>query len=180
MKTIVQRPTEKIEREESLAQFRSALSSKEAQFTQSAIEQLIDEHAKNLTDNFVVMDADELKCPIIQGDIKLYHESSDYYKSVINSLTNLKETDNFNLQIGKARTGDHRIIPLAGAKVTVKEGMFKPKDNILNGRSYDCKHIVSDQPFLIKHSEHGNIAVQKGTYLVFTAINPKDRTRIID
>jgi hypothetical protein len=180
MKTIIRRNDVEVTREESLNQFRSALSSKEEQFTQSAIEALVDEHAKNLTDNFIVMDKEELRCPLIQGDIKLYHESSDYFKEVEKSIGNLKETDNFNLQIGKAKTGDHRIIPLEGAKITLKEGNFEPKDDVLNGRKYDCKYIESDKPFLIKHSEHGNIAVQAGTYLVFTAIQPRTRQRIID
>lgn len=180
MATKVHRKTAGVTGSEVIAQFRTSLEERSSQYEQTEIEALADFYAKNLTDNFIVSDVEDIKRPIKQGDIYLYHETSQFYQDVIDTVTNLKPTDNMNLQDGEAMTGDHRIHTIADTNMTIQVGRFEPKDRVLSRRQYDCKLIESDKPFLITHQEHGNIAVLAGKYLAYTAIDPTDLQRVID
>lgn len=178
--TVIHRRQENVTGEAVINIFRTSLEERQEQFGQSEIEKLSALYAKNPTDNFIVYDKADLECPLIQGDIQLYHESSDYYKEAFSTVTNLRDSKNMNLQEGVSVTGDHRIVPVEGSNMVIKEGQFYPLGNIMRGRRYDCKTISTDKPFLITHREHGNIAVPEGNYLVFTAIDPQTHTRVLD
>ena len=178
--TIVHRRIEGVTGEEVVKQFRTSLTTKSEQYKMSDIEELVEMYAKNPTDNFIVSDRGDLECQLTQGDIILYHESSDFYQEVITSVTNLRETTNMNLQEGNAVTGDHRIVTLPNTEITIQEGRFTPLDNVTRNRSYECKIIESNKPFLITHKEHGNIAVLEGKYIAYTALDPKTQQRVID
>lgn len=181
MKTVIHRKADGVTGEAVVNQFRSTLDTKSSQYgEQSDIEKLVALYAKTPTDNFIVSDSEDLRKPLKQGDINFYHESSDYYKKVIDTVKNLKSSSNMNLQEGVSVTGDHRIVPIAGAKMTIQDGQFHPADDIMNSRPYECKIVKSDKPFLVTHREHGNIAMQAGTYLVFTQIQPETMRRVLD
>lgn len=181
MNTVIHRKDENITGEAVVNMFKDELTKKESQYqTASEIEELVNTYAKTPTDNFIVTDIADLKRPICQGDIEIHHESSDYYKATFDTVTDLRDAKNMNLQEGVSVTGDHRIIAISGAKMSIKDGRFEAKDNVLRRRQYECKIVETDKPFLIAHREHGNIALPAGKYLVFTQIDTKTQRRVYD
>lgn len=179
MQSVIQRSQE-LSNEQLVEQFRTNLTSSSASYSVDEQTALANLFAKTPTDNYVVYSKADLVRPLKQGDILLYHTSSSYYKAVSKTIGSLRKSNGMNLQDGVSVTGDHRCIAVEGSKFSIEEGMFKPKDNITRGRQYPCKVIKSDKPFLIYHSEHGNITVPEGEYLAFTAINPETLTRVLD
>lgn len=181
MNTIIHRKDENFTGEAVVSLFKDELTKKESQYvSKSEIEELVNTYAKTPTDNFIVTDIADLKRPICQGDIEIHHESSDYYKETIESVQDLRAAKDMNLQEGVSVTGDHRIIAIAGAKMSIQDGRFEVKDNVLKRRLYECKIVETDKPFLIAHREHGNIALPAGKYLVFTQIDTKTQRRVYD
>lgn len=166
--------------EQITVQFRTALEDNEKCYQPSEIEELVDIYAKSLTDNFIVYDETAKKSSIKQGDISLYGVETGYYNAVKDTIKTRRVTDDRNLQEGTAVTGDHKIISLPGSNLTVETAMFVPKDNVTNGRPYNCKIIRSDKPFLITHREHGNVAVPAGEYLSFVQIDARTHSRVLD
>lgn len=169
--------------EQIVAEFRTALENNSSCYTKSEIEELAALHAKTPTDNFVVSDEDAKRRSIKQGDILIHGVESKFYKQVAKSIDmkNARPAENTNLQEGKAITGDHRVVPLKGAKLEILDTRFKPVDDrILGGRPYPCKIIKSDKPFALTHQEHGNMTFPAGEYMSFVALDPKTQNRIID
>ena len=166
--------------EQIVAEFRTALEDNKQCYQPSEIEELVNIHAKSVTDNYMVYDETAKVSSIKQGDISLYGTETSYYKAVKDTINGLKLTNDRNLQDGTAITGDHKFVALPDSNLTIKVGMFVPKDNVTNGRQYSCKMIHSDKPFLITHREHGNVAVPAGDYLSFVQINPKTHSRVLD
>ena len=181
MNTVIHRKQEGFTGEAVVEMIKDELTKKQEQYqTSSEIEELVNTYATTATDNFIVTDVADLKRSICQGDIEIHHESSDYYAETIDSVQDLRDAKDMNLQEGVSVTGDHRIIPIAGAKMTIKDGRFEAKDNVLRRRLYECKIVETDKPFLIAHREHGNIALPAGKYLVFTQIDTKTQRRVYD
>lgn len=180
MATKIHRITEGVTGEEVISQFRAALADNTKSYEQSDIEVLADLYAKTPTDNFIVNDVEALSNPCIQGDIILLNERCEYYAKQMESVTNLKETDNRNLQEGGVASLNHRIEVLEGTNLKIENGRFIPIDNLTRGSYYSCKVITSDKPFLLNHAEHGNMSLPAGKYMAYTAIDPKTFQRVID
>lgn len=181
MTTVIHRKDESLSREQVMEKLNTELTKRETQYGGiDAIKALADTYAKTYTDNFIVADRDELQYTISQGDIVIHHESSDYFKEVIESVMDRRPAKDMNLQEGVSITGDHRIIPMEGASITIEDARFVPKDNVMGRRAYECKIVTSDKPFLIAHREHGNITLLDGIYLVFSQIDAKTMRRVYD
>lgn len=181
MNTVIHRKAEGITGEQVVSMFKEELAKKESQYqTLSEIEELVNTYAKTPTDNFIVTDVADLKRPICQGDIEIHNEVSDYYKETIDTVMDLRPARDMNLQEGVSVTGDHRIIAISGANMSIQDGRFVAKDGVLGRRPYECKIVETDKPFLIAHREHGNIALPAGKYLVFTQIDTKTQRRVYD
>ncbi len=169
-----------LSQEQIVSEFRTALTDNSDVYEKSEIEELADIHAKSTTDNFIVSDADAPVRSLKQGDILIYGSKSKYYLAVKNTITKGEPTTNMNLQNGVAITGDHKVVPLKGANLTIENAMFVPLDNVTRGRKYQCKLIKSDKPFALTHQEHGNMTFPAGEYMSFVALDPKTQQRVID
>lgn len=181
MHTVIHRKEEGLSKPEVVGKLKNELDKRSEQYQgMSEIEALAHAYEKNFTDNFIVTDKADLKYMINQGDIVLHHESSDYFQAVKDTITDLRPAKNLNLQEGTALTGDHRFVAMEGANFTIEDGRFAPLNGVLGRRMYDCKIIKSDKPFLLSHREHGNITLQAGTYLVYSQIDSKTLTRVLD
>lgn len=181
-KSAIQRPTEGFTGAEVIKSFKEALTERKDVYSESYIEELANIYAKTPTDNFVVYDREDLKLPLYQGDILLYHESSDFFNKVEPSIRLGHETSSRVLQEqeGGSITGDHEIVGIKGTELTITEGSYVPLNNVTNGRSMNCKIIDAKAPFVLKHAEHGNIAFPAGKYMAVTQINAKDLTIMLD
>lgn len=181
-KSAIQRPTEGFTGEEVIKSFKSALTERKETYSESDIEELANIYAKSPTDNYVVYDKEDLKLPLYQGDILLYHESSDFYNKVKPSIRLGAKTNSRVLQEqdGGGVTGDHEIVGIDGSELTITEASYVPLDNVTRGRSMNCKIIEASKPFVLKHREHGNIAFPAGKYMSVTQINAKDLTIMLD
>lgn len=166
--------------EQIVSEFRTALTDNSDVYKKSEIEELAALHAKSTTDNFIVSDKDAATRSLKQGDILIYGTKSKYYLAVKDTISNRQPSNSMNLQNGEAITGDHRVVPLKGAHLTIENAMFTPLDNVTRGRKYQCKIIKSDKPFTITHQEHGNITMPADEYMVFTALDPRTQQRVID
>lgn len=173
--TTIFRNEEKINKQEVIKQFEKTLN--QSKNYSNSIEGLVKLFAKNPTDNFIVYGT-PVKQEAAQGDILIFASETAQYKTLIKTVSNKKDSDSMNLQEGNSMTGDHRVVPLKGSKVTIEECSVKP--TILNGRSYPAKIITADMPFLLTHSEHGNVAFPEGTYMSCVALDPSNMTRILD
>ena len=178
----VQRKTDSVglTKEQIVSEFRTALVDNSDVYAESEIEELARLHAKSTTDNFIVSDSMAETRSLKQGDILIHGTKSKFYNQVKDTIKLGDETDNRNLQDGIAITGDHKIIPVKGAKLTIRNAMFVPLDNVTRGRRYQCKIIKSDKPFALTHQEHGNMTFPAGEYMSFTALDPKTQQRVID
>lgn len=166
--------------EQIVSEFRTALTDNSDVYKKSEIEELAALHAKSLTDNFVISDKDAATRSLKQGDILIHGIQSKYYLKVKDTISNRQPANSMNLQNGEAITGDHRVVPLKGAKLTIENAMFTPADNITRGHKYPCKIIKSNKPFALTHQEHGNMTFPAGEYMAFTALDPKTQQRVID
>ena len=180
MQTTIFRNEEKMDFSEVLKRFERTLT-KTPSFKKSEIEELVDIAAKNPVDKFIVSELPNV--PTMQGDILLWSELTDEYKENIEKVKDLKETTKLVLQDDDSITGDHELVPLKNSKYTLKTGRFIP--SILEGQlwgtnSYDCKILEIDTPFLIKHREHGNIALTAGKYMICTSLDSETLTKMRD
>jgi hypothetical protein len=173
--TTIFRNEEKLTKEQVTEKFKSVIENNK-NFSDS-IEGLAELFAKNPTDNFIVYDSN-LDAEAAQGDILIYGKNTGMYKTLTQKLNNVKKATNMNLQEGESVTGDHKIIPLKGSELTIEDCTVYPE--ILNGKPYAAKRIVSDKPFLIYHGEHGNQGLPAGTYLSCVALDPSTLRRVLD
>lgn len=175
------RNEEKLATEKVVDIFKTKLSEANL-YEQSEIEQLAEDFAKNPADKFIITEA--LDVEAAQGDILIWAKGTSMYEQNFKNLRNLKKTTRMVLQEGDSITGDHRVVPLKGSKLTVKEGSFIPEflkgKNRWGDQSYRGLTIVSDKPFLIVHREHGNIALPAGEYMVCTALDSSTLSRMMD
>lgn len=148
--------------------------------------------AKHPADVFIVTSFEPgQKCEQIrQGDIYLFRkgEKSEgtlnnvMFDKYIKTVSDKKESDSMNLQLGESITGDHKVIPLKGSKVQIYECNIEVPVKSFRGdtMSYPVKLIVADGAFGVFHKEHGNITCPKGTYLACTQLDARSMTRMKD
>ena len=182
MKTTIFRNPNNLNIDEVINVFKDELETKEA-FSNSDINELVEVYAKNPVDKFVITET--LTHEAGQGDILIFAENTDLYKSYIKEIKTFEKTNRLVLQEGDSFTGDHRIVPLEGSKYTISTGKFCP--NFLKGKrrwgsDVECTAIVfeTDKPFLIFHREHGNVALPKGRYMFCSQLDPKTLSRMMD
>lgn len=180
MQTTIFRNEEKIDLSQVIEMFERTLQ-KTPTFKKSEIEELVDIMAKNPVDKFIVSEVPDV--PVMQGDLIIWSELTDEYKNNIKKIKDLKDTNRLVLQDNDSITGDHELVPLKNAKYTLKTGKFIP--DILEGRiwgnnSYDCKVLEIDTPFLIKHGEHGNIALTPSKYIICSSLDSETLTKMQD
>ena len=181
MQTVIHRKDEAFTKADVMSKLKDELTKREKQYGgMSEVEALANEYAKTYTDNFIVMDVSDANCMISQGDIILHSASSNYYKAVKDTIMDQRPAKNMNLQEGTALTGDHVVIPMEGAELTITDARFIPMDSVLGRRPYECKLINSNKPFLIAHREHGNITMPAGEYLSYSQIDAKTKRRVMD
>lgn len=181
MHTVIHRKDETLSRDQVMTKLHDELTQRKDQYDgDDAVMKLVQTYAKTYTDNFIVTDENDLKYMISQGDIVIHHESSNYFKAVMETIQDRRPAKDMNLQEGVSITGDHRIIPMEGAKLTIEDARFLPKDGVVGRRPYECKIVTSDKPFLIAHREHGNITLRQGVYLVYSQIDAKTQRRVFD
>ena len=178
--TTIFRNEEKISNEEVVKLFTQTLKETDL-FKKSEIEELSDIVAKNPADKFIV--SEKPNVPVMQGDILIWSDITDEYKKEFPRISELKDTTKLVLQDDDSITGDHELVPLKNAKFTLKTGKFVP--SVLEGHtwgsnSYDCKILEIDSPFVIKHREHGNIALTAGKYMICSSLDSETLTRMRD
>ncbi len=166
-------------KQESLVNFTSSLNKSTETYSNSAINELIEIFAKNPTDVFTVVNKTlKGECIMLaQGDIWVAPENTPLYNFIDKNKTDsLQVASNMNLQEGIAMTGDHAIV--GTGQVVIQDGKF----NVMEGRrsTYSYKKIVTSEPFLITHREHGNMAFPEGTYYSCVAIDPKTMSKVLD
>ena len=147
----------------------------------SEIEELSEIAAKNPVDKFIISEKPDVE--VMQGDILIWSDITEEYKKNFPLVTNLKETDRMVLQDGDSLTGDHELVPLKGSKFTLMKGEFRPpviESAMWSGRTYDCRILEIDKPFVIKHREHGNITLQKGKYMICSSLDSETLDRMRD
>ena len=180
MQTTIFRNENKVSTEEVLNIFTQTLKTTEL-FEKSEIEELSDIVAKNPTDKFII--SEKPNVPVMQGDLLIWSDLTNEYKKEFPRVKNLAPTSRMVLQDDDSITGDHELVPLKNAKYTLKTGKFVP--SILEGHtwgsnSYDCKILEIDTPFVIKHREHGNIALTAGKYMICSSLDSESLTRMRD
>ena len=178
--TTIFRNENKVSNEEVLNLFTQTLETAEL-FEKSEIEELADIMAKNPVDKFIVSEKPDV--PVMQGDLLIWSDITDEYKKEFPRVKELTPTSRLVLQEDDSITGDHELVPLKNAKFTLKTGKFIP--SILEGHtwgsnSYDCKILEIDSPFIIKHREHGNIALTAGKYMICSSLDSETLTRMRD
>ena len=148
----------------------------------SEIEELTDIMAKNPVDKFII--SEKPTNPVMQGDILIWSDETEEYKENYPKVTELQSTSRLVLQDDDSLTGDHELVPLKGAKYTLKTGKFVPsllKEHFWGNNAYDCKILEIDSPFIIKHREHGNITfLSKGKYMICSSLDSETLTRMRD
>lgn len=180
LNTTIFRNEEKVSTEEVLNLFTQTLETADL-FKKSEIEELSDIVAKNPADKFIVSVKPEV--PVMQGDLLIWSDLTDEYKREFPRVKDLTTATGMVLQDDDSITGDHELVPLKNAHYTLKVGKFIP--SILEGHtwgsnSYDCKILEIDTPFIIKHREHGNIALTAGKYMICSSLNSETLTRMRD
>ena len=181
MQTVIHRKDETFTRTDVMSKLKNELDKRSEQYGGTDnVEKLVSDYAKTYTDNFIVMDISDADCMLSQGDIILHSISSNYFANVKETIMDRRPAKNMNLQEGTALTGDHVVIPMEGATLTIEDARFFLPDNILGRRPYECKIIKSDKPFLIAHREHGNITVPADEYLAYSQLDTKTKRRVMD
>lgn len=183
MTTTVFKNEQKISTQEVINEFRKHLEKDHSEaFEKSEIESLVEIASKNPTDIFTIKDCPNSVVP--QGDILIYSSLTNWFKEVRPIITNLTETTRTVLQDGDSMTGDHRLIPLSNSNLKIQTGKFVPPilkgKNSWGDRTYDCKLISIDTPFLIFHREHGNLTLPAGEYIVCSSMNSETLERMMD
>lgn len=181
MQTTVFRNEEQISTNEVLKKFVETLE-KNYEVERSEIEELTDIASKNPVDKFIIAEMPDE--PVRQGDILIWSELTDEYKENIQTVYDLEDTKRMILQDGDSMTGDHELIPVSGARFTIKEGKFKP--SVLSSMSpisnyYDCKLLEIDSPFVLRHREHGNITfLTPGKYMFCSQLDSETLEKMRD
>jgi len=175
MSTTIFRNEQKLDKEQVQEKFCTTLKNYNS-FSQD-ISELAELFSKNPTDNFIIQ-GENLATEAFQGDIQILGKDTELYKQFIKKLKKKDEAKNMNLQEGESVTGDHRIVPLADSNLTITDCEIKPE--ILEGKRWDAKLIKSDKPFLIYHSEHGNMGLPAGEYMTCISFDPSTLHKIID
>lgn len=178
--TTIFRNENKVSTEEVLNLFTQTLETTDL-FEKSEIEELSDIVAKNPADKFIVSVKPDV--PVMQGDLLIWSDLTDEYKTEFPRVKDLVSTKRMVLQDDDSITGDHELVPLANAKYTLKEGKFVPsilEGHTWGGNSYNCKILEIDTPFVIKHREHGNIALTAGKYMICSSLDSETLTRMRD
>lgn len=178
--TTIFRNENKVSTEEVLNLFTQTLETIDL-FEKSEIEELSDIVAKNPTDKFIVSVKPDV--PVMQGDLLIWSDLTDEYQKEFPRVKDLTSTKRMVLQDDDSITGDHELVPLANAKYTLKEGKFIPsilEGYTWGGNSYNCKILEIDTPFVIKHREHGNIALTAGKYMICSSLDSETLTRMRD
>ena len=178
--TTIFRNENHVSTEEVLSLFSQTLKTTEL-FEKNEIEELSDIVAKNPADKFIVSVKPDV--PVMQGDLLIWSDITDEYKREFPRVKNLASTSKLVLQDDDSITGDHELVPLHKAKFSLKTGKFVP--SVLEGHmwgtnSYDCKILEIDTPFIIKHREHGNIALTAGKYMICSSLDSETLTRMRD
>lgn len=174
------RNEEKIDLSEVIKVFEKTLE-KTPSFKKSEIEELVAIYAKNPTDKFIVSEKPTL--PVMQGDLLIWSDATSKYKENIKKITNLQNTTKMALQEDDSLTGDHELVVLKNSNYTLKTGKFVPsilENHLWGGNKYSCKVLEIDTPFLIKHREHGNIALTAGKYIICPSLDSETLTRMRD
>ena len=180
MQTTIFKNEERLSTDEVLQVFRKTLEDNFT-FERSEIEELTDITAKNPADKFIVSELPNVE--VMQGDILIWSELTDEYKENISKVENLTPAPSLVLQEDDSLTGDHLLIPLKGAKYSLRNGTFRP--SILNSSSfagvkYSCKLLEIDSPFVIRHREHGNITLTAGKYMICSSLDSETLSRMRD
>lgn len=178
--TTIFRNENKVSTDEVLSLFTKTLETTDL-FEKSEIEELSDIVAKNPADKFIVSVKPDV--PVMQGDLLIWSDLTDEYKKEFPRVRELKNTSRMVLQDDDSITGDHELVPLRNAVFTLKTGKFVPsilEGHTWGGNSYDCKILEIDSPFVIKHREHGNIALTAGKYMICSSLDSETLTRMRD
>lgn len=178
--TTIFRNENQISTEEVLSLFTRTLETADL-FEKSEIEELSDIVAKNPADKFIVSVKPEV--PVMQGDLLIWSDITDEYKKEFPRVRDLAPTSRMVLQDDDSITGDHELVPLRNAKYTLQTGKFVPsilEGHTWGGNTYDCKVLEIDTPFVIKHREHGNIALTAGKYMICSSLDSESLTRMRD
>lgn len=160
-----------------------------SEFSKDVLE-LSEIQAKHPADVYIVQSFEAGKpCEQIrQGDIYLFRKGDGkaldnvQYAKYAPTLTVKEESTNMNLQFGASITGDHKVVPLKGTKVTIHECTIELPVPSFRGETstYDVKLVKADGPFCVVHGEHGNITTTAGTYLACTQIDARSMQRMRD
>lgn len=168
--------------EDFLKSFTKTLIEKAPDMKKIEINELTNIMAKNPVDKFII--SEQPTTLVRQGDILIWSELTDEYKENFPKVKDLAPTTRMALQEGDSITGDHELVTLKGAKFTLKTGKFLPSilENVVwGGRTYDCKILEIDSPFVIKHREHGNITfLTKGKYMICSQLDSETLERMRD
>ena len=180
MQTTIFRNEDKVSNAEVLNLFTQTLENAEL-FRKSEIEELSDIVAKNPADKFIVSEKPDV--PVMQGDLLIWSDLTDEYQREFPRVRDLASTSRLVLQDDDSITGDHELVPLKHSKFTLQTGKFVP--SVIDGHtwgsnSYDCKILEIDTPFVIKHREHGNIALTAGKYMICSSLDSESLTRMRD
>jgi hypothetical protein len=191
---IENRPNVKGQREKTTEEFikeYSKVVKKNKEFSKDVLE-FSELMAKHPADVFIVTSFEPgQKCEQIrQGDIYLFRKGEKeegtlnnvMFDKYIKTVSDKKESESMNLQLGESITGDHKVIPLKGTNVKIYECNIEVPVKSFRGdsMSYPVKLIVADGAFGVFHKEHGNITCPKGTYLACTQIDARSLTRMKD
>lgn len=178
--TTIFRNENKVSNEEVLNLFTQTLEDTEL-FEKSEIEELSDIVAKNPADKFIV--SEKPSVPVMQGDLLIWSDVTDEYKKEFPRVKDLAPTTRMVLQDDDSITGDHELVPLKNANFTLRTGKFVPsrlEGHLWGSNAYDCKILEIDTPFVIKHREHGNIALTAGKYMICSSLDSETLTRMKD
>lgn len=174
------RNEEKVDLKEVVKIFEKTLAQTPS-FSKSEIEELVDIYAKNPTDRFIVSQKPSL--PVMQGDLLIWSDITSKYKENINRIENLTSITTMALQEDDSITGDHELVTLSTSHYTLKSGTFVPEileGHLWGSNAYSCKVLEIDTPFLIKHREHGNIALTAGKYIICSSLDSQTLSRMRD
>lgn len=178
--TVQFKNTDKLTSEEVLSLYNAKV--KEVKTFKNDVQELVNLYAKNPSDNFMITDTP--KTEVFQGDIMIMAKGTDMYNNYIKSFKSSGETEERNLQEGKAVTGDHTVASFKDAKLTVEKGRIDLDKSILPrgawNSGYDAKLVKCDKAIMVYHKEHGNITLPAGEYLCASLLDAQRLQRVVD